>query len=184
MVLTESFFFFFLKKENAHTFLAKWTIDINLKPSMNKERSKQQKRNYRTNGVMGFIQLPIYTSFAQVKLHRFLALTKIAFVKTKLLHFDFCTANFAKVKTQVFTCQTTASSVGCPIAQTDTRLGKQSGIWSSALMQQESNCYHKEKLLGFAKGSNDAAVAKAFQQAGLLINLGEWCATELFHLGN
>lgn len=77
---------------------------------------------------MGFTQLPTYTSFALLKLYQLLILTKTAFVKTKLLHFDFCIATFAKVKNQVFTCQTTASSVGCPTVQTGSRLGKQSSI--------------------------------------------------------
>jgi len=51
-------------------------------------------------------------------------------------------------------------------------------------MQQESNCYTNKNCWFSWTGSNNAAVAKAVQQAGLLINLGEWCATELLHLGN
>jgi len=63
-----------------------------------------------------------------VKLHRFLALTKTAFVKAKLLHFTFCIAIFEQVINQEFACHTTARSVGGPTATTGTRLGKQSGI--------------------------------------------------------
>lgn len=40
---------------------------------MSKERHKQQKRKFKTDRVMGFTQLPIYTIFAQVKLSIFSA---------------------------------------------------------------------------------------------------------------
>lgn len=140
--------FFSKKQENPHIFPAKWSVDINLKPSVSKERHKQQKRKSRTNRVMGFIQLPIYTIFAQVKLSIFSA-DKNCICQDKSSALLFLHCNFWKGQTPSIYMPDNRWFCRLSSCMDRHRIWKAIRYWSSALVQQNCNCYHKKKMTDF-----------------------------------
>lgn len=146
---------------------------------MSKERHKQQQRKSRTSRVMGFIQLPICTIFAQVKLSVFSA-DKNCICQGKSSALRLLQMSEPRYLHGENRCLCRL----CPCLDSY-KIWKAIRSWNSAFMQQNSSkCYHKEKMMEILTCRVKCSIAEAFQQAGLLINLGEKCATELFHLRN